>query len=141
VLTLTLAAGCGDDSESNTSPYCAQLESVEAPFIGLLNNEIGQEDFVAFKNSLPAVAATAPARLADDWETFGDAIRAFSAAMAKAGLTMDDMREMGDGPMAGGTDMQTAMDAAAALGSAEVSTAQSAIIANALSSCDINLNP
>jgi len=59
--------------------------------------------------------------------------------MDKAGLTMDDMAKMGTGSMAG-ADMQTAMDAARSLGSAEVSTAQSAIAANARNACGVNLN-
>ena len=121
--------------------YCDDLQAAKDSFSGLLNNQIGQDTFVELRDSLPTLVADAPGRLKDEWTTFNQAVQTFSAAMAKAGLTMDDMREMGTGKMAGGVDMQTAMDAAAALGSAKLSTAQSRIAADARKECDINLNP
>jgi len=143
VLTAMLLTGCGgdDDAPSGSSAYCNDLQAAKDEFSGLLNNEIGQDEFVELRDSLPALVADAPARLTGAWTTFNDAVQTFSDAMDKAGLTMDDMREMGTGKMAGGVDMQTAMDAAAALGSAKLSTAQSRITADALKECDVNLNP
>jgi hypothetical protein len=141
VLAVSMLTGCGgDDSAGSSGGYCDDLGAAKDSFVGLLDNQIGQDTFVKLKDSLPALEAEAPANLKNDWATFNDAVNTFSAAMKKAGLTMDDMREMGRGSMPGGTDMQTAMDAAAALGSAAVSTAQSAIAANALKQCDLDFS-
>jgi hypothetical protein len=141
VLSLTMLTGCGDDGGSSASGgYCHDLAAAQDSFVGLLDNQIGQDTFVSLRDSLPKLQAEAPARLKGDWTTFTHAVDTFSAAMQKAGLTMDDMREMGTGHMPGGTSMQTAMDAAAALGSAAVSTAQSRIAANALTRCGLDFN-
>jgi hypothetical protein len=139
MLTVTALAGCGDDGNSDGSGYCSDLGAAKESFAGLLNNQISQDTFVKFKDSLPGLQAEAPASIKGDWTTFNQAVQTFSVAMTKAGLTMDDMRGMGSGPMAGGVSMRTAMEAAAALGSAKVSTAQSAISANALKECNIDL--
>jgi hypothetical protein len=142
VLTLTVLTGCGGDDggSGGAGGYCDDLSTAKDSFVGLLNNQIDQDTFVELRDSLPALQAEAPAKLAKDWTTFESAVDAFSEAMKKAGLTMDDMRDMGTGSMAGGTDMETAMNAAAALGSAAVSTAQSAIRADALTRCDLDFS-
>jgi hypothetical protein len=141
VLSLPMLIGCGDDGASSASGgYCHDLATAQDSFVGLLDNQIGQDTFVSLRDSLPKLQAEAPAKLKGDWTTFEHAVDTFSAAMQKAGLTMDDMREMGTGHMSGGTSMQTAMDAAAALGSAAVSTAQSRIAASAMSRCGLDFN-
>lgn len=142
VLTVTLLTGCGghDDKASGPAGYCSDLAAAKDSFVGLLDDQIGQDEFVQLRDALPTLQAEAPAALKADWATFKQAVNTFSTAMKQAGLTMDDMRDMGTGSMPGGTSMQTAMDAAAALGSAQVSTAQSAIAANALKMCDLDFN-
>ncbi len=148
VLALAMLTGCGGDDDSpggsggtgGSGNYCDDLSAAKDSFVGLLDNQIGQDTFVQLRDSLPALQAEAPPKLKGDWTTFKQAVDDFSVALQKAGLTMDDMREMGTGTMPGGTDMQTAMDAAAALGSAEVSTAQSAIAADAVRTCQLDFN-
>jgi len=140
ILTAPVLAGCGDDSSTSSSgSYCGDLRSARDSFTGLLDNHITQDAFENLRDTLHTLRDEAPAALRDDWTTFTGAVDTFSAAMDKAGLTMDDMAKMGTGSMAG-ADMQTAMDAARSLGSAEVSTAQSAIAANARNACGVNLN-
>jgi hypothetical protein len=144
VLCLALLTGCGgggDDASSGTGGgYCSDLAAFKDSFVGLLDDQIDQATFVRLRDALPTLQAEAPAGLKDDWATVRAAVDSFSAALRKAGLTMDDMRAMGQASMPGGTDMRTAMDAAAALGSAHVSTAQSLIAANALKVCGLGLN-
>jgi hypothetical protein len=142
VLAASLLTGCGggDHHSSAGSAYCTDLEAAKDSFMGLLDNEIGQDSFRQLKAALPTLHAEAPAGIQDDWATFKRAVDTFSAAIRRAGLTMDDMRDMGSGSMPGGVDMRTAMDAAAALGSAALSTAQSQIAANASKVCDLDLN-
>jgi hypothetical protein len=145
VLYMTLLTGCGSGGGDDTSSgagggYCSDLGAFKDSFVGLLNNQIDQDTFVRVRDELPTLEAEAPAGLKDDWTTVTAAVDSFSAAMRKAGLTMDDMRAMGQGSMPGGIDMRTVMDAAAALGSAHVSTAQSAIAANALKVCSLGLS-
>lgn len=141
LLTLAPLAGCGgDDSPSGSGGYCDDLEATRESFVGLLDNQIGQDTFVKLRDSLHTLQDESPAAVKDDWTKVRGAIDTFSVAMEKAHLTMDDMRDMGTGHMPGGEDMETAMDAAAALGSAEFSTAESAIAAHANRACGIDLN-
>jgi hypothetical protein len=140
--TATMVAGCGGDGDSGNSAggYCGDLQSARDGFSGLLNNQLGQDAFTDFRSDLGTLTKEAPPGVTKDWATFSNAVEKFAVAMNKAGLTIDDMRDMGTGDMPGGMDMETAMDAAAALGSAEVSTAVSRIVANAAKTCSIDLN-
>jgi len=143
VTTATLVVGCGgSDGSSAPDPggYCADLQSAKDEFTGLLDNQIGQDTFDSLRHDLPTLTAEAPAALTGDWATFSSAVERFADAMDKAGLTMDDMRDMGTGDMPGGMDMKTAMETAAALGSSTVSTAVSRIVSNAAKTCQVDLN-
>lgn len=143
IMTMTVVTGCGGDdngSPGGTGGYCVDLQTAKESFLGLLDNQIGQDTFEQLRTSLHTLTGEAPAAIRDEWTTFSTAVDRFAVALDKAGLTMDDMRDMGTGEMSGGTDMQTAMDAAAALGSAAVSTAESRIAAHALKECKIDLN-
>src|SRR6478735_1785604 len=105
-LTVTMLAGCGgdDDPPGGSGGYCDDLQQAKDDFTGLLDNQIGQDTFVELRDALPELQAEAPAAIQDDWTTFNNAIQEFSDAMDKAGLTMDDMRDMGTGEMGGGED-------------------------------------
>lgn len=142
VTTAALLAGCGGDDGKQSGPrgYCDDLSAAKDSFVGLLDNQIGQDTFVKLRDTMHTLRDESPVAVKDDWVTVTGAVETFSAAIEKAGLTMDDMRDMEAGPMPGGNNMKTAMDAAAALGSAAFSTAESAIAANAKSLCDIDLN-
>lgn len=142
LVTMGVVSGCGGDDSgtSGSGGYCGDLQTAKDSFLGLLDNQIGQDTFEQLRESLHTLTAEAPAAVKDEWTTFSTAVDKFAAAMDKAGLTMDDMRDMGTGQMSGGTDMKTAMDAAAALGAASVSTAQSRIAAHALKACKVDLN-
>lgn len=143
LLTMGVVSGCGghdSGAPGGEGGYCGDLQTAKDSFLGLLDNQIGQDTFEQLRNTLHTLKAESPAVIRDDWTTFSTAVDTFAAGLDKAGLTMDDMRDMGTGHMSGGTDMQTAMDAAAALGSAAVSTAESRIAANALRECKIDLN-
>lgn len=142
VMTLTVLTGCGGDNggSSGSGSYCDDLQSAKDSFIGLIDNQITQDTFDQLRAALHTLAAEAPSGAKDDWSTFSHAVDTFSAALDNAGLTMDDLRDMGAGQMPGGTDMQTAMRAARSLDSVAVSNAQSAIFRNARSECHIDLN-
>lgn len=135
-------AGCGSSgsSASTSSGYCTDLSAAKDSIAGLLNDKIGSDTFADLLGSLHRLRDEAPPALHADWVTFTGAVDAFDVAMRQAGLTMDDMRDMGSGTMPGGMDMQTAMEAASALGAADVSTAESAIADHGSRSCGVDLN-
>jgi hypothetical protein len=143
VLSMAVLVGCGGDGGSSpggSGGYCQALSSVRDPIQALLDNHISQDGFVTLVTALHGLSDEAPRTVRADWRTFVTAVDIFRAALTRAGLTMDDMGQMGTGRMPGGMDMRQAMDAARALGSADVSTAQSAIAANARRVCHLDLD-
>jgi len=134
--------GCGDDAPSTSadSGYCSDVQDAKDSFDALLNNQIDQQAFEDLGVQLKAIAGEAPASIKAKWLTVSTAVDDFRAALDDAGLTMEDMHDMGSGPMSGGAAMERAMNAAAALGAASFSTAQSAVARNVQSECNFSLS-
>jgi len=135
--------GCGGDdtpSSSADSGYCSDVQDAKDSFEALLNNQIDQQAFENLGVQLKAIAGEAPAAIKAKWLTVSKAVDDFRSALDDAGLTMEDMHDMGSGPMSGGAPMERAMNAAAALGAASFSTAQSAVARNVQSECHFSLS-
>jgi len=142
IATAALLVGCGDDDSPSTAGggYCSDVQDAKDSFEGLLNNQIDQSTFDNLRDQLHAISAEAPTSIRAEWVIVAKALDRFGAAMADAGLTMEDMRDMGSGSMAGGKPMERAMAAAASLGAASFSTAQSTIARSVQSECHFSLS-
>ncbi|MCW2836585.1 MAG: hypothetical protein JWQ15_699 [Marmoricola sp.] len=135
VALLLPLAGCGGDS---TDAYCSKLTADRTKIADL----IGSDSPSALLDGLPTfqrLADKAPEDIADQWNTYVDALQGLHDALKAAGVKASDFN---DGkPPAGlsATDQQAIAEAATQLGADEVVQASSDIEQEARDVCKVNL--
>jgi hypothetical protein len=140
LMCLTMLVGCGGSSTSGSTPYCKDVQSARDSFIGLLGNNITQEQFTGLLAALHTIRDEAPSNVKGAWATFSMAADTLSARLRRSGMTMDDIMHMQNGHMSSGPRMAAAMRAAQSLGSTAVTKAQAGIRGDVQKVCGINLD-
>lgn len=140
LMCTTMLVGCGGSSMGASTPYCKDVRSASGSFIGLLGNDITQDQFTSLLADLHTIRDEAPSNVKGAWATFSKAADTLSTRLRRSGMTMNDMMHMQNGHMSSGPRMVAAMRAAQSLGSTAVAKAQAGIKGNVQRVCGINLD-
>ena len=134
VALLLPLSGCGDP----TKDYCSALEEHNKEIAEM----VGSDSPDGLLNGLPMLrdlAEKAPEDLADEWQTFVDAVEGLDDALEKAGVKPEDF-VAGKPPKGTGAREQKAIaDAASQIVSADVVQASAGIEQQARDVCKLNL--
>jgi hypothetical protein len=133
----SLLSGCGGGTDS----YCDALESTQKDFEDFEAADFS--NFEDFTDRVDELADEAPDEVKDDWETLGDALKAFVEALDKAGLEPADLEGLSSGELPEGVDMEAlteAMTEVQALGGDDVQKATENIEKHAKDECNIDLS-
>jgi hypothetical protein len=105
-----LLSACGADATPEASGaghgYCDQLGTDKAYFDSLDGSDPDVAKLDDAFDRMHALAAIAPAAVADDWAVLDDAITAIEDALDDAGLSFDDLAAMQDGDVPADVDLE-----------------------------------
>ena len=136
VLTLLVPlAGCGED---RVAAYCADVQSHRKQLADMVSDQSGPSALLDKVPLLRELADKAPRDLADEWQTFLNAVENLQRAVKKADVKPEDFQ---DGKPPAGTsqaDADAVRAAADQLGEADVTQAAGAIEQQARDVCKVN---
>lgn len=146
-LTLTVLAGCGNDSEpkaaTNSDAYCDSLAATaKEHFSG--SDDVFVDPAEAYK-ALHLIAGQAPKAVSAEWKAVDESLQAMLATLDKLGITFDDLDAIFEGKSPEGSDVDPAEAMAAlepvfsAASAPELIEAQNKIQQHAKSECSVDL--
>jgi hypothetical protein len=151
VVLASALAGCGGDKTDSGSgttgssgDYCATIQSIKDDVSNGSLDNLSQADFDQLRDKVGDLEASAPADVADDWQSLGDYLGQFDSLLSDAGISLDDLQSLQSGDLPPGVDTATITRLAtklSALGtSTNIDAADKAISASAKKDCDIDLD-
>lgn len=142
LLVMGALTACGGDDNSNSSgSYCDDISNVKDSIQGLQGDDLTQAKFDQLTADLKGIANEAPADVQDDWQTMEDAITTLNTALDKAGVSLDDLKNLGSSgaPTLDPAKLQELAAAAQSLSSSELESAQKAIQTQVKDDCNIDI--
>ncbi len=144
LMTVTVLAGCGggDDGGSSSGSYCDDVQAAKTTVTSLGDADVDQATFDKMTTSVHTIADEAPSDVQDDWNTISDALDTFNTAMTDAGLTFDNIKDLGKpgGPTIDPSKLQAITAAAGKLDTGALTTATDNINKQVKSECGFELN-
>jgi len=131
----------GDDTGGSGS-YCDDLKSAKVTVTALGEAHMTQATFDKLTESVHTIAGEAPSDIQDDWNTIADALDTFNAAMSDAGITFDNLKDLGQpgGPTIDPAKLQAITAAAGALDAHALTAASDNIDKQVKSECGFELS-
>jgi ABC-type glycerol-3-phosphate transport system substrate-binding protein len=144
LMTVTVLAGCGGGGSSGGSGggYCDDLKSTKATVTSLGDNaDLSQATFEKLTASVHTIADEAPSDIKGDWNNVGDALDKVSSALHAAGISFDDLKDLGQAgaPSIDPAKLQALEDASKSLDQDALSASSDKINAEVKSECGFNL--
>jgi ABC-type glycerol-3-phosphate transport system substrate-binding protein len=145
LMTATVLAGCGGDSGDSGGSgggYCDDLKGTKTTVTALGDADMTQATFDKLSGDVQTIADEAPSDVKGDWNTIADALQKFNTAMSDAGITFDNLKDLGKagGPTLDPAKLQAITAAAGALDADAITTASDNINKEVKSECNIDLD-
>lgn len=132
VVAATTLAACGGDS-----PYCAAVKTHQKT-LGAFGAKVTDAAFAREAAAVREIAATDPAKVADDWKAIDKAMRRVVTAQNKTGLTFDDLADQDTRDDAGADDIETITQAYASFN--DTAQQRKAAVEDAQATCNVTLS-
>jgi hypothetical protein len=144
LMTVTVLAGCGGGGDSGGSGggYCDDLKATKTTVTALGDNDMNQATFDKLSGDVRTIADEAPSDIKGDWSTIANALDTFNQAMSDAGITFDNLKDLGKAgaPSIDPAKLQAIEAAAGKLDADAITTASDNINQEVKSECNIDLN-
>jgi hypothetical protein len=144
LMTVTVLAGCGGGGDSGGSGggYCDDLKATKTTVTALGDADMNQATFDKLSGDVRTIANEAPSDIKGDWSTIANALDTFNQAMSDAGITFDNLKDLGKagGPTIDPAKLQAITAAAGKLDADAITTASDNINTEVKSECNIDLN-
>jgi hypothetical protein len=142
LMAMSVLVGCGGGGGGGgglaSGNYCGDLKSAKDAVSSLGNGALTQAKFDELSADLHGIASEAPADVKDDWSTLAQAIDSLKAALDKAGVSLDDLQNLGSG---GATidpaTLQALTEAAKSMDSDAITKSTDAIAKEVKSECNL----
>jgi len=104
LMAMSVLVGCGGAGGGGgggggfaSGNYCGDLKSAKDAVSSLGSGALTQAKFDQLSADLHGIASEAPADVKGDWSTLAQAIDSLKAALDKAGVSLDDLQNLGSG--------------------------------------------
>lgn len=101
LLSVSALAGCGGSSSSSSATYCNDVKAASNQFKGLSTADLANGNLADLFAAVHKIAGEAPSDIKASWTVLDTKFGALKAAMAKAGVSLDDFGKLTRGDTSG----------------------------------------